>query len=61
MGAPPLAGTDAAYLARQLRNYKQGIRGREGDEKGQQMVASVTMLPDDAAIDAVAAHASALK
>lgn len=60
-GAPPLAGTDADYLARQLRNYKKGIRGGEGDEKGQQMAATVTLLPDDAAIDAVAAHVSALK
>lgn len=61
LGAPPLAGTDADYLARQLRNFKKGIRGREGDEKGQQMVAAMAMLPDDTAIDAVAAHASALK
>jgi len=61
LGAPPLAGTDPEYLARQLRNFKQGIRGREGDEKGQQMAAAVALLPDDAAIEAVAAHASALK
>lgn len=61
LGSPPLAGTDADYLARQLRNFKTGIRGREGDEKGQQMTAAVALLPDDAAIDAVAAHASALK
>lgn len=61
LGSPPLAGTDTAYLARQLRNFKQGIRGRDGDEKGQQMKAAVTLLPDDAAIDAVVAHASALK
>ena len=61
LGAPPLAGTDAAYLARQLRNYKAGIRGREGDTLGQQMRAAAAVLPDDAAIDAVAAHAAALK
>lgn len=61
LGSPPLAGADADYLARQLRNYKKGIRGREGDEKGQQMVAIAATLPDDVAIDAVAAHASALK
>jgi len=61
LGAPPLAGTDADYLARQLRNYKKGIRGGEGDEKGQLMAATVTLLPNDAAIDAVAAHASALE
>lgn len=61
LGSPPLAGTDAVYLARQLRNFKQGIRGRDGDDRGQQMRAAAAMLPDDAAIDAVAAHASALK
>lgn len=61
LGSPPLAGTDADYLARQLRNFRKGVRGREGDEKGQQMAAAAALLPDDAAIDAVAAHASALK
>lgn len=61
LGSPPLAGTDADYLARQLRNFKKGIRGREGDEKGQQMAAAAAVLPDDAAIDAVAAYASALQ
>lgn len=61
MGAPPLAGTSPEYLARQLRNFKQGIRGRDGDDKGAQMKALAQSLPDDAAIDAVAAHASALK
>ena len=61
LGAPPLAGTDADYLARQLRNFRQGIRGRDGDEKGQQMRAAAAVLPDQTAIDAVAAHASALR
>ena len=27
LGAPPLAGQDAAYLARQLNNFKAGRRG----------------------------------
>lgn len=61
LGAPPLAGTDADYLARQLRNFRKGIRGREGDEKGRQMAAAAAILPDEAAIDAVAAHAGALR
>jgi len=61
MGGPPLAGTSPDYIARQLRNFRNGIRGREGDEKGQQMKAMAQTLPDDAAIDAVAAHASDLK
>jgi cytochrome c553 len=61
LGSPPLAGTDADYLARQLRNFRKGIRGREGDEKGQQMAAAAALLPDDTAVDTVAAHASALK
>lgn len=61
MSAPPLAGTDRVYLARQLRDFREGIRGRDGDTNGQQMRATVQMLPDDAAIDAVAAYASTLK
>lgn len=61
MGAPPLAGTAPEYIARQLRNFRKGVRGGNGDEKGQQMTAAASLLPDDAALDAVAAYASALK
>ena len=60
-GAPRLAGTDRDYLARQLRNFKSGIRGRGEDTRGAQMRVAVQVLPDDAAIDAVAAYASALR
>ncbi len=61
MLAPPLAGTDAAYLARQLTNFREGIRGREGDAPGQQMRAAAQVLPDEAAVEAVAAYASTLR
>jgi cytochrome c oxidase subunit 2 len=61
LAAPPLAGTDAAYLARQLRNFRKGIRGRAGDERGQQMRGAAGVLPDEAAVDAVAAYSAALK
>ncbi len=58
--APPLAGTSPDYLARQLRNFRKGIRGREGDATGQIMKVAAQSLPNDAAIDAVAACASAV-
>lgn len=61
LGAPPLAGTDPDYLARQLRNFKAGIRGRVGDIRGQQMKASAAALADDRTMHAVAAYASTLK
>ncbi len=34
LGAPPIAGQDAAYLARQLANFKSGKRGYHPDDKG---------------------------
>lgn len=45
LGAPPLAGQDAAYLARQLHNFKAGRRGyAEQDQAGQQMRAFASGL-----------------
>lgn len=60
-GAPPLAGTDPAYLARQLRNFREGIRGREGDDAGEQMRAAALILPDEEAVETVAQYASSLR
>ncbi len=61
LNAPPLAGQDAAYLARQLRNFRVGLRGtHKSDVFGPQMRAAVATLPDDAAIAGVSAWISAL-
>jgi cytochrome c oxidase subunit 2 len=49
--APRLAGIDDWYLARQLKNYQQGIRGsHRQDFNGAQMVSMAKVLPDDQAI-----------
>lgn len=49
--APRLAGMSDWYLARQLKNYQQGIRGaHRQDFNGAQMVAMAKVLPDDQAI-----------
>lgn len=48
LGAPPLAGQDAAYLARQLHNFKNDRRGyAEQDAGGRQMRAFATGLSDE--------------
>ncbi len=48
LGAPALAGQDAAYLARQLQHFKVGIRGADPrDIKGAQMKAMAVPLSDD--------------
>ena len=48
LGAPPLAGQDAAYLARQLHNFKAGRRGyAEQDQAGQQMRAFASGLGEE--------------
>lgn len=45
LGSPALAGQDAAYLERQLHNFKNGIRGSDdADTYGKQMAASVSLV-----------------
>lgn len=47
--APKLAGQAGWYLAQQLRNFRQGLRGsRDDDVYGMQMVAFASMLDDSA-------------
>jgi cytochrome c553 len=59
--APALAGLDAAYLERQLHNFRAGIRGADAaDTAGAQMRASAALLADAGAIADVAAHIAAL-
>jgi cytochrome c oxidase subunit 2 len=47
INAPKLAGQASWYLARQLRNFKQGMRGaRDDDQFGKQMAAMAMTLDD---------------
>jgi cytochrome c oxidase subunit 2 len=48
MSSPRIAGLDNLYLETQLRNFRDGIRGRQaGDAYGAQMAAAVTTLNDE--------------
>lgn len=62
MNAPALAGQQSTYLARQLRHFKDGVRGSDSrDVLGQQMQEMAATLPDDAAILDVVAYISGLE
>lgn len=62
MNAPALAGREAWYLARQIQNFKDGVRGKNpADTYGLQMAPMAQILPDRQAIDDVAAYLSSLK
>jgi cytochrome c oxidase subunit 2 len=62
LNAPAIAGQDAAYLERQLRNFRSDRRGKhKSDSIGAQMqAAAISMLSDDAAVTKVAAYAATL-
>ena len=61
LAAPALAGQQAAYLQRQLLNFRTGLRGTvEGDVGAAQMVPMAKSLPDDAAVTAVADYLASL-
>lgn len=61
LNAPALAGQQPAYLQRQLRNFRDGLRGtHERDVPGGQMRVAVAVLRDDASIDAVARYIAGL-
>lgn len=61
LNAPAIAGQDAAYLERQLRNFKNRRRGTHKDDAiGAQMQAAATMLADDAAVAKVARYIASL-
>jgi cytochrome c oxidase subunit 2 len=48
LGAPALASQDSAYLQRQLRHFKTGVRGSdERDIRGAQMKPMANTLSDD--------------
>ena len=61
LNAPKLAGQEAWYMDRQLRNYKLGLRGKHPEDiYGQQMAAMAMTLVDDQAIDNVIAYIQTL-
>ncbi|HEU4620248.1 MAG TPA: c-type cytochrome [Gammaproteobacteria bacterium] len=61
MNGPKLAGQEAWYIVRQLQNFKQGLRGADSrDVYGQQMAPIAQVLPDDQAIEDVAAYIESL-
>lgn len=60
--APPLAGADADYLARQLRNFRNQVRGGPSPQGPAAMMQAVARgLNDDATILAIARYAASLK
>lgn len=62
MNAPRLAGLEDWYIERQLRHYRQGIRGAHEDDKyGQQMAPMANVLADDTAIRNVTAYIETLQ
>ena len=57
LNSPALAGMEAWYTARQLRNFKSGARGSHADDVyGRQMAPMAQILPTDQAIDDVAVY-----
>jgi cytochrome c oxidase subunit 2 len=57
LNAPKLAGQQGWYLQRQLKNFKQGVRGtHQNDTYGAQMVPFAGMLADEAAVRNLVAY-----
>ncbi len=61
LNAPALAGQSEWYTVRQLQNFKNGIRGSDPrDVFGMQMAPMAQVLPDEQAMEDVAAYISTL-
>ncbi|MFQ5935907.1 MAG: c-type cytochrome [Acidiferrobacterales bacterium] len=59
---PRLAGQHVWYLQRQLENFRAGIRGsHDGDTYGQMMRTMAKMLPNQEAVESVAAYSATLQ
>ena len=55
MGGPALTTLESSYIAKQLRKFRDGLRGfAEDDAQGQLMAASAKAIPSDADIDSIA-------
>lgn len=61
LNSPKLAGQESWYIVRQLQNFKKGIRGANPlDTYGLQMAPMAQLLPDDKAMEDVAAFIKTL-
>jgi len=61
LNAPALNGLESWYIVRQLKNFKQGIRGSNPkDTYGMQMAPMAQTLPDEQAMEDVAAYIQTL-
>ena len=61
LNSPAVAGQEDWYLERQIKYFKEGIRGKHPkDIFGAQMVPMVMTLPDEAAVKNVAAYIASL-
>ena len=61
VNAPALAGRDDWYLASQLRNFRDGVRGAHpGDLYGDQMMMMADILPTDDDVNDVVAYLNTL-
>ena len=61
LNAPSLSGLNDWYIVRQLQNFKKGIRGTNpSDTYGMQMAPMAQILPDDQAMEDVAAYITTL-
>lgn len=57
LNAPALKGLETWYIVRQLQHFKQGIRGSNPkDTYGMQMAPMAQLLPDEQAMEDVAAY-----
>ena len=62
VGAPRLTVQQDWYLVRQIRNFKEGLRGYHADDRyGQEMKPMTGTLPDEAAIRDVVAYVQTLR
>ena len=61
LGAPGLANLEPDYIALQLRNFRDGLRGSHPDDTGGAQMRAFTLNLDDSAIVAVANVASQME
>jgi len=61
LNAPAIAGMSDWYLARQIQNFKNGVRGSHKDDMyGKQMAPMASILANDQAINDVMAYLNSL-